>query len=114
MAGQAPKSNSDSDNAKPIGGSNSKEVSNGGAPSQDFASDIGGSSSSTLTKGKSAATSLQSLGAITLGGISAVASYFLAFIAPLSFFKPSNTKNTTPFIYFIVCFMVEEEEEEED
>ncbi|KAF9131439.1 chitin deacetylase [Mortierella sp. GBA39] len=69
-SGQAPKS--DGDNTKSAGGSNSKEVPAGGAPTQDPAS-------ATDTKGKSAATSLQSsLGAITLGGIFAVASYFLA------------------------------------
>lgn len=72
---QAPKSNGDS--AESTGGSNSKGVPAGGAPSKDSSSAAGGSSSSTPSKGKSAATSLQSLGVITLGGISAVASYFL-------------------------------------
>ncbi|KAG0081874.1 chitin deacetylase [Linnemannia elongata] len=69
-AGQTPKSNGDG--AKSTGGSNTK-----GVPA-DSASAADGSSSSTPTKSKSAATSLQSLGVITLGGITAVASYFLA------------------------------------
>ncbi|KAG9065128.1 chitin deacetylase [Linnemannia hyalina] len=74
-AGQAPKS--DGNSTKSTSGSsssNSKEVPAVGAPTQ-----APTPVTDTDIKGKSAATSLQSsLGAITLGGIFAVASYFLA------------------------------------
>ncbi|KAF9150886.1 chitin deacetylase [Linnemannia schmuckeri] len=79
-AAQAPKSNNN--NAKTMSGGKSKEVTApaDGAPSQDSsdsASAAGGSSSTTTKGKKSAAASLQSLGVVALGGISAIVSYFL-------------------------------------